>query len=131
MNKNILILLVGVAILGGAYLWWAGQSKTATTGAPETSSGTINEEVSVTYTENGFSPSTVSVKSGSKLKVINNSGRSIDFASNPHPIHTDMLELNFGVIKPGESKNATLTKKGEWRYHDHFNASAGGKISVF
>lgn len=109
----------------------SGQNKAATTSGPETSTSSANEVVSITYTENGFSPSTVNVKSGSKLTVVNSSGRSVDFASNPHPIHTDMLELNFGVIKPGESKTAPLTKKGEWRYHDHFNASAGGKIIVF
>lgn len=128
MNKNILILIIGIAVLGGGVLWWTGQNKEAKTAGPEPST---NETVTITYTDNGFSPSTVNVKSGSKLKVVNSSERSIDFASNPHPIHIDMLELNFGVLKPGESKTAPLTKKGEWRYHDHFNASMGGKISVF
>lgn len=131
MNKNILYLVVGIAILGGTVMWWTGQKNKPTTSGLETSTNSASEVVAITYTENGFSPSIVNIKAGNKLKVINSSGRSIDFASNPHPIHTDMLELNFGVIKPGESKTAPLTKKGEWRYHDHFNASAGGKISVF
>ncbi|HET7713768.1 MAG TPA: cupredoxin domain-containing protein [Patescibacteria group bacterium] len=140
MNKNLLALIVGVALLGGGYLWWTSQNNnSSTTGTPapgqsstpETSTSSTSTEVTLTYTDSGFSPLTLEVKSGGKLTVVNNSTRTIDFASNSHPIHTDNTDLNFGVITPNKSKQGTLTKKGSWRYHDHLNASAGGQVIVF
>lgn len=138
MNKNILFLIIGVVVLGGAYLWWAGQNNSITgtpapgqTSVTETSTNSTSTDVTLTYTQSGFSPAAIEIKSGGKITIINNSSRTIDFASNPHPIHTDNFDLNIGVISPGQSKSGTLMKKGEWRYHDHLDASAGGKIVVF
>ena len=90
----------------------------------------VSSSVTITYTDNGFSPSNIKVTSGGSVTVKNNSGRTIQFDSNPHPAHTDNAELNLGSVGAGESKSFTVTKKGTWEYHDHLNASAEGTIVV-
>lgn len=140
MNKNILFAVAAI-LAAGAVLWWLTQSKTSSpasttpaseqTSTPQSPSPVSSENALLTYSDSGFSPSRIEVKSGGKITVINRSSRIIDFASNPHPIHTDNLDLNLGAISPGQSKSGTLTKKGEWRYHDHLNVSAGGQVIVF
>ncbi len=48
----------------------------------------------------------------------------------PHPIHTDDPDLNVGTVKPGESMTFTVTKTGEYGYHNHLNPSDKGRITV-
>lgn len=86
--------------------------------------------VIITYSNNGFSPSTVKVTSGGSVTVKNDSNRTLQFDSNPHPAHTDNTELNLGVVQTGESKSFTVTKKGTWEYHNHLSASDEGAITV-
>lgn len=140
MNRNILLAVVGVALTGLAVWWFSSQNETAPTSGtpapgqtttPETSTTPTSSSATITFTNSGFEPRMVEIKSGGKLTVVNNSSRVIDFASDPHPIHTDNLELNVGAISAGQSKTVTLSRKGEWGYHDHLNAIHGGRIIVF
>ena len=84
----------------------------------------------ITYTDDGFSPGTVTVKAGSKFTIRNNSSHVLQFDSNPHPAHTDNPELNIGTIAPGKSVAVTLTKTGSFGYHNHLNSSDTGIIIV-
>lgn len=84
----------------------------------------------ITYTNNGFSPSSLTVKSGDSVTINNSSDSSIQIQSNPHPIHTDNDELNVGVIAAGKSATFKLTKTGTWGYHNHLNTSETGSIIV-
>ena len=86
--------------------------------------------VTITYTNNGFTPSSVKVISGGSVTVKNDSSRTIQFESSPHPAHTDNSELNLGQVGAGQSKAFTVTKRGTWGYHDHLNASEEGTIVV-
>lgn len=130
--------VVVVGSLGAWYFYSKGQnsSTTATTSTTPTPTGATQNPpstaaaVTITFTSAGFSPTTVTVQSGGKLTVINNSSGAISFNSNPHPTHIDNSELNIGTIGPGESKTVTLTKTGTWGYHNHLNPSQGGTIIV-
>lgn len=95
-------------------------------------SGTDDTDVAmvITYDGNGFTESASSIKAGQSVKVVNNSDVTLDFDSDPHPVHTDNTELNAGDIAPGESKTFIIDKKGTWGYHNHLNASQNGEISV-
>lgn len=91
-----------------------------------------NAEVAATITYDGsaFQPSDVEVKAGANVKVTNDSSEALEFGSDPHPTHTDNPELNTGDIPPHESKTITLNEKGEWGFHNHYDPSQRGSITV-
>lgn len=147
MNKaaKIVIALVCVAVLAGAVVMLSKKdsnskdNQTNTTSSSsagsDTTSGDSGSEDSdvamvITYDGTSFSESANSIKAGQSVKVVNNSSVSLDFDSDPHPVHTDNTELNAGDIEPGESKTFIIDKKGTWGYHNHLNASQNGEIIV-
>jgi len=84
----------------------------------------------ITYGSGGFSSGSVTLGSGGKLTIVNNSSQSLDFASDPHPIHTINPELNAGAISAGSSKTITLNTKGSFGVHNHLNSSRRATIVV-
>lgn len=151
MNKTIIIVIAVILIAVGGALALAKNSKgndssstpatssttpsdSSTAPSPEPSAATSNsgqsDMATITYTDNGFSGGTLTVKSGSQITVKNNAKNSLQFNSDPHPAHTDDPELNIGIIRPGESKTITLTKTGSHGYHNHLNEDEKGTIIV-
>lgn len=148
MNKAIIAVLAVVLIAaGGAFALMSGKSDddTATKDTPTSTTTTDSkpeatpqneastntaETATITYTNSGFSPSTVTVKAGVKFTVKNNSSQSLQFDSDPHPSHTDDPELNIGLIVAGESKTITVTKTGKHGFHNHLNEDHTGTLVV-
>jgi plastocyanin len=141
--KNIKILVIGVFILllsAVVYLLISSMNSSEDT-QPNTSvrsseqSDTQNSESQnttssiITYTDNGFKPNKITVKEGTAITIKNSAASVLDFASDDHPNHLINSELNVGEIAPGQSKSFTVSK-GEWGYHDHFDASNSGVIVV-
>lgn len=101
------------------------------TNKPTDSDGDNDEAAAtITYTADGFSPSTVTVKSGDTVAVMNNSGESLQFNSDPHPSHTGNTELNVGSVQSGQTKTFVVTKTGTFGFHNHFNPNHKGSITV-
>lgn len=85
----------------------------------------------VTYTDEGFSPSTVEILNGDTVQFVNKSSRPMWVASDIHPAHNILPTFDqFGVSAFGESYQYTFNQSGEWKYHDHVNASEVGVIIV-
>lgn len=97
---------------------------------PDASASSTKAAATITFTDNGFSPSTTTVKAGDTVQVTNNSSQPMQFDSDPHPQHTDEPELNVGEVDPGESKTFVVTKKGHWGFHDHLDAGFTGTLNV-
>lgn len=140
MNRVGIVLVLLVLFAVGGYFLVSnsdGQSESEST-APRSAEDVsqpkedkpANEGALITYTTNGFSPETLRVSVGDKLTVKNNSNRTIQFDSDPHPAHTDNRELNIDHIRPGSSKAFTVSRTGTFGYHDHLNPSARGEIIV-
>jgi plastocyanin len=147
--KNAAIVIVILAVLGGGAILAANSSSSDKTNnqsnkpASQNSANAQNQNSSaaaatgndqstgatITYGGNGFSPSTLTVKSGTTVTVKNTAG-PLEFASDPHPAHTDDPELNAGVVKTGGSVTFTVTKTGSHGYHNHLNPSDTGTIVV-
>ena len=100
------------------------ESQTTTTSEGAQVGGTIN------YADNGFSPAEVKIKVGQKVEFKNTSSKTVQVNSAPHPTHTSFPELNINTIAIGETKSATFTKTGTYKYHNHLNASEFGTIVV-
>src|SRR5262249_34266943 len=105
-------------------------SKTSSTTSQKSTRDDQQDAATITYTSDGFNPSSVTVASGSTIKIVNNSNDVIKPSSNPPPTHTDNPELNFSDIEPGQSATKVLTTKGTWGYHNHYQDDQHATIIV-
>lgn len=131
-NKVIIGVISLLVVISAAYILLNnGDSATTSESAAKTESSTEESEASkaklsnqpasatIVYDSNGFSPTTITVKSGETVAVKNSSSSEIQLESGPHPEHTDNPELNLGTVKPGETKAIVVTKTGSFSAHNH------------
>lgn len=143
MQRKIAIVVVALAIVGaGVYFWMRTSNTPATQTTPNNSSAETSNDAdspatetqtvsaTITYSDSGFAPETVTVKSGQTIAIKNESSTDVQFDSDPHPIHTTNEELNVEIIEPGQVKTFTVTKSGTFGYHNHLNASQTGTIVI-
>jgi plastocyanin len=102
---------------------------TPATTSPGTNT-TKEAAATITFDGKGFSPASVTVKAGDTIRITNSSSDPLSFNSDPHPTHTDEPELNVGDVSTGSSQTFTVTKSGTWGYHNHFDQSQRGSITV-
>ncbi len=95
-----------------------------------TTNDNANASTIIFYSNDGFSPASSTVKTGSTVTVKNASSRKLEFASDPHPVHTENQELNIEAIPSGESKTFTVTKVGTWGFHNHLRPADTGTLTV-
>ncbi|HYK08971.1 MAG TPA: cupredoxin domain-containing protein [Candidatus Eisenbacteria bacterium] len=103
-------------------------SPTAMEASP--SSSVTQQRNAVTLTQNGFSPSVVTIKVGQTVTWTNKSGATATVNSDPHPTHTAYPPLNLGSFTDGGTLSLTFTKAGTYGYHNHFNPGEKGTIIV-
>lgn len=150
MNNKLVFAIIGVVVLLvalGVFFMRPDDSGQTTTQTNETSTNSQQaaentaqdteeeteqpaETVTITYTDNGFSPENYTVKSGTKVVVKNNSSNDLQFSSDDHPTHRENPELNTQTIGPGEIAEFTPKTTGTWGFHDHLNDSHTGTLMV-
>lgn len=136
MNKNLIIGLVAIVIIGvGGYVLYknnySSNSSAPSTSSQSSSSGSNQKAAAtITYSNSGFSPSTTTVKSGSTVAIKNTSSSDMRLQSNPHPTHTDDTDLNIGTVAAGQTKSFTVTNKGTFGFHNHLNPGDTAKITI-
>jgi plastocyanin len=142
MNKKLIVALAVVIVLGGA-LWAyfatrpnasAPQNDTSTSDHPrgeedDTSEAAV-EGTELTYTDEGFSPKSLSVKAGTTIKIMNKSAGPLEFSSDDHPTHTKHPEFNLMTIQAGGEEALEVKTTGTWGYHNHLKAQDSGTITV-
>lgn len=99
---------------------------TSTEVSPTVQAGNV-----VTLTTSGFSPASITIKSGQSVTFVNNSSALARVASDPHPIHNGLA--GFDDLKgsnTGESYSFTFTKTGTFGYHNHLSPSTKGTVIV-
>ena len=67
------------------------------------------------------SPKTLEVAAGTRVNFVNNDSRAHEMASNPHPAHTDCVEINqVGFLAAGQARmTGNLNIARTCGYHDH------------
>lgn len=141
MKKTVIGLIVVLALAGVAVLAVSQKNDNEDKNSSNTvkvekqpgNNDTANEAPAantITYTNSGFQPASLSVQSGSKVTIKNNSSRPLQFDSNPHPAHTDDPELNVGLVSAGESVTITVVNKGDHGYHNHLSPDDTGSLLV-
>lgn len=133
----IAAIILGVILVVGTAYTISQKPAAAPTNTPEqkqtdTSAdhSITNETVTITYTDDGFSPSSYMIKVGGTVTVVNNSSHDLEFSSDNHPTHTKETELNMDILKPGKSGTFTVTKVGTWGFHNHLRDQDTGSLMV-
>jgi plastocyanin len=110
----------------------------------EPASASAPMTATITYSDSGFTPATVTIKKGGTVTWVNNSSGTMWVASAQHPTHTGYAgtsrQQHCGSAQESsafdqcrgeeEDWSFTFSKTGEWAYHDHINASRFGRIEV-
>lgn len=104
-------------------------------GAPSGGGGGSTATTTITITNAGVSPKSITVARGSQVTFVNNSSVPHEMASNPHPAHTDCPEINtVDFIAAGQTKQTSnLNTAMTCGYHDHqrdFDTTLQGTIVV-
>ena len=97
-----------------------------------------NQTATITYTDDGFSPSVLTVQSGTTVIFENKSGSQFWPASDPDPSHDGYPgpgSCNGNACDAcapiaGTSWSLRFDKIGSWGYHNHLNPSHTGTILV-
>jgi plastocyanin len=109
--------------------------------------GDVMEQGIVVYTDNGYSPSEITIKKGETVVFRNESSRVMWPATDIHPSHTlypgsdiqkcfdgqsdiSVLFDACGEIQPEEEWSFTFEESGTWKYHDHKRSSDTGTVTV-
>ncbi|MEX0877513.1 MAG: cupredoxin domain-containing protein [Candidatus Spechtbacterales bacterium] len=81
--------------------------------------------------QEGFYPSSITIRKGDTIKFVTTRNQDFWPASDPHPTH-EYLD-GFDSERPvnfDESWSYTFLSAGSWPFHDHLNSSYRGEITV-
>lgn len=154
MNTKIIWAVLAVIILA-VIGWYAFGPNTASapietgTETPQAADETSETTTAtiITYTDAGFSPSSVTIAVGDTVRFVNQSSGALWVGSNDHPTHTqydgtttrehcaDGKATNgtFDQCNRGEAGTSweyTFQKAGTFGYHNHSGASHTGTVVV-
>lgn len=126
MKKSVTIVIAVLALIVGVFAFTTQSAK-----SPEPVANIeISAENTINYGDNGFEPSSLTVKSGTTILVKNNSSKSLQYSSDDHPVHAKNKELNLGVLAPGKSETFDATNIGTHGYHNHLKVDHTGTLIV-
>jgi plastocyanin len=111
----------GIAYLAAGMLLSSCGGGSASTPTGPSSPG--DPSITITITSTGVSPKQLTVSPGTRVLFTNNDSRIREMNSDPHPEHTDCVEINnIGFINPGQTKETgNLNTVRTCGYHDHGN----------
>ena len=111
-------------------------TQTTETGDTETQADTsapsedTAQQATITFTNTGFSPNTLTVKKGTTVTVVNSSDTDVQFSSDNHPTHRANPEMNMMELSPGNKASFTANTVGTHGFHDHIDDSKTGTLIV-
>ena len=83
----------------------------------------------IIYTGSGFVPKRLDIEPGTQVRFVNASDQPLWPASNIHPTHSILPELDAkGAVPPGETWAFTFKTRGFWRFHNHLSPEIGGLV---
>ncbi|MBI5456176.1 hypothetical protein HY969_00370 [Candidatus Kaiserbacteria bacterium] len=146
MNKKIIFALVAlVAVAAVLYIVWPQLASAPADTQQKNTDSVIPDtyDALISYTEEGYSPSSVTIKKGQSVRWTNDAASDVETwpASAVHPTHSiypettgnDCLGSAFDAcrgLKKGGVWQFTFNEVGEWRFHDHLHPSKTGVVIV-
>ncbi len=106
-----------------------------TTPSPPLTCSTLPNTTTILIVDNAVCPQTLPVGPGSRVTFINSDGRRHDMYSDPHPEHTDCVEINqVGNLDAGQQRETgNLNTVRSCGFHDHLqdqNPALHGTIVI-
>ncbi|MDD5318708.1 MAG: cupredoxin domain-containing protein [Candidatus Pacebacteria bacterium] len=135
MNKTTIILLVlAIIVIGGAIIFFSNNSNqnsnqilvtnSTTTQNISTSTKPVAASITISIKNFAFNPSTVNIKTGTKVTWTNNDGA-------PHTVTSDSENLlESPILSPGQSFSFIFNKNGSTSYHCSIHPMMKGNIVV-
>lgn len=138
--NNMKLLLVGVvivAVLIAGYLLLSNRTGAPQTNNQDASSQTTtevgNQEESgttITLSSAGFEPASITVKKGTSVVWVNQSGGVANVSSDNHPTHLRFPFLNLGNFEDGQTVSVVFEESGTFSYHNHLTPTRTGMVVV-
>ena len=150
--KAVVSVLVLVIIAAALYMIWPQLANAPQMGDENLPSDENGQNTNVmpekydaliTYTEDGYSPSSVTIRKGQSVRWTNSATADVETwpASAVHPTHSVYPETTDGdclgsafdacrSLKQGGSWQFIFNEVGEWRFHDHLHPSKTGVVIV-
>ncbi len=122
MTKIIIVIIIVAALAVGIYLWVRNNQSSLDNASPkgETPQGTTQGE-QVTIENFAFSPSTLTIKAGTKVKWVNQD-------SVAHTVKSDTFASD--TLQTGESYTFQFDQTGTYDYFCSLHPAMKGKIIV-
>lgn len=135
MNKYILLIALAIIAIGGLMILGGKKENPVPPAIQEaisTPAQTAPKEeiVTVALANTGFAPKEIIVKKGTKVVWTNSSGKTATVDSADHPAHLLHPFLNLGNFADGATLEVVFDKSGKYNYHNHYNSSETGIITV-
>lgn len=133
MSKLVIPAIIILILIAFGYLLLVGEP------VQPISQTTNSDVITVAYTNDGFSPSTLSIKNGDTVTFQNQSTKSMWTASDAHPSHRGYptkggcLGSTFDSctgVQQNDTWSFTFDISGSWEYHNHLSPSDTGTIIV-
>ncbi len=135
----ILVLAVLVVVLIAGYLLLSTGTNKQKTETQNTNSAQNKEKTgstkqlfqeTITLTNSGFDPKTLTIKTGGRIIWQNKSGVAGTVNSDNHPTNLLFPFLNLGRFNNNESMTVVFDKPGKYTYHNELNPDQKGTIVV-
>ena len=126
--KKILVILVALIVVGRVYYLTADNETQTPTPTPTTSASATKTPSSNNVTVNiknfVFNPTTITIKSGTRVTWVNND-------SVPHTVTSDSGSLlNSGTLAPGQSFSFSFSSVTSVNYHCALHPAMKGTVIV-
>lgn len=135
MNKTLLIIIALIVVFG-AFTFLANnrtdqkQNSTPTENNAPLQTRPKEEIVTITLTDTGFTPKDITIKAGTRVIWLNKGEKAATVSSSDHPTHRLYPFLNLGEFATGASVQVVFDKAGTYMYHDHYNTTSTGTVTV-
>ena len=131
-------LAAAIVVAATAAACGGGGSSTPTTPTPTPPPGTGPNPSTATITigtDGRVSPASVTIAPGGRVTMINNHSRPHDMSSDPHPEHTQCVEINqIGFLTTGQNRTSgNFNTARTCGFHDHNepdNTGLQGRIII-
>jgi len=90
----------------------------------------LPKEVKIILDKNGFTPSQITIKTGSAVRWVNKSSAQQTVNTDNYPTNQLHRELNFGVFNNNSTVMYIFTTPGTYGYHNQFHHEQEGKVIV-
>jgi len=133
--SNLRTLVAGGAVAAALAIAAACGGSSSSPASPTGSCTPSSNANTIVIQNNQVCPQALTVARGSQVTMINNDSQDHEMDSDPHPEHTDCVELNqIGFLSRGQQRSSgNLNTARRCGYHDHRdpnNASLKGTITI-